>query len=593
MAVFLLVLLAAGNVVSADCPQDVQAYKAAVANGEAWAIQMLDASIVFPDGLMYAPGPRLGHFEQCLSAPSAPNYCLVGYQMNAIPRYQRVILRRKETLPAATVQVAACVPSSCDAAGAVEVAAFNLQGVLDRYGGQLKQSFCYIEDQFDGKAIAFVAVSVALISATFLASFTEKIPWLSARHNLIELFRQPPRTSIHCVHGVRCLSIAWVMVGHKFYTQSLVAPPAPSGPEAALPWFTAIGWNAYLSVDTFLLVSAMLSARAIAKFRRLPLVPFYLLRILRLWPALAAVVFFYACASTLVARGPLWAPHVQTEAQFCRDRWWSTLIFLNNYIDVDVNPCLSFSWYLSIDMQLAWLSPLVLFPLLKWQKKGVIWTLVLLSATIITIFTLTMVYNLPWTMSLLAKGDKIVLFWDLVYTNTPLRSQPYLIGLLLGFFIERPFKRISDKIIAVGWAASLGCFFGVVFSVLLDLVGVLADSSVAAAFYSSTHRILWSCSLSWLIFACHKGFGGPINKFLSLKVWVPLSRLTYCVFLTHLSYMTMLAAAHKAESQFTFYDVILGYYGDIALVWLPALLLHLTVEAPMSGLVKILANKLQ
>jgi peptidoglycan/LPS O-acetylase OafA/YrhL len=52
--------------------------------------------------------------------------------------------------------------------------------------------------------------------------------------------------------------------------------------------------------------------------------------------------------------------------------------------------------------------------------------------------------------------------------------------------------------------------------------------------YQSTNRIVFSIALSYLIFACITSNGGFINDFLSWPIWVPLARLSYCVYLVHI-----------------------------------------------------------
>ena len=32
------------------------------------------------------------------------------------------------------------------------------------------------------------------------------------------------------------------------------------------------------------------------------------------------------------------------------------------------------SWYLACDMQMFWISPLFIYPLWRWRKAGVVWT---------------------------------------------------------------------------------------------------------------------------------------------------------------------------------------------------------------------------
>ena len=51
--------------------------------------------------------------------------------------------------------------------------------------------------------------------------------------------------------------------------------------------------------------------------------------------------------------------------------------------------------------------------------------------------------------------------------------------------------------------------------------------------YNCFSKSLWSLSLGWVIFSCHKGYGGLINNFLSWKAWMPISKLTYGAYLIH------------------------------------------------------------
>jgi hypothetical protein len=54
-------------------------------------------------------------------------------------------------------------------------------------------------------------------------------------------------------------------------------------------------------------------------------------------------------------------------------------------------------------MQLAWLSPIVLIPLLRWRKIGVATALVLILMITAAIFTVTFLFDLPWTLSLVSE----------------------------------------------------------------------------------------------------------------------------------------------------------------------------------------------
>lgn len=79
------------------------------------------------------------------------------------------------------------------------------------------------------------------------------------------------------------------------------------------------------------------------------------------------------------------------------------------------------------------------------------------------------------------------------------------------------------------------------------------DSQVSVmenAFYETFSRVAWSISLSWIIFACIHGYGGPINWFLSLSGWQPLARISYCIYIVHLLVQLVLMASTKVPRYF-------------------------------------------
>ena len=60
-------------------------------------------------------------------------------------------------------------------------------------------------------------------------------------------------------------------------------------------------------------------------------------------------------------------------------------------------------------------------------------------------------------------------------------------------------------------------------------------STAEKALYNGLHRLAWSLALAWLVLACVKGLGGPINTFLSYRAWAPLARLSYTMYLVHMT----------------------------------------------------------
>lgn len=60
--------------------------------------------------------------------------------------------------------------------------------------------------------------------------------------------------------------------------------------------------------------------------------------------------------------------------------------------------CIGQAWYLMVDMQLALLSPIVIYPFLKWPKIGLALTSVLTLGSMAAAFAYTYIYKFPWTI---------------------------------------------------------------------------------------------------------------------------------------------------------------------------------------------------
>ena len=83
---------------------------------------------------------------------------------------------------------------------------------------------------------------------------------------------------------------------------------------------------------------------------------------------------------------------------------------------------------------------------------------------------------------------------------------------------------------AVGWALATAVALAIVYGLMpyLNETQVPQMNSFARVSYGSLHRLAWSIAVGWVIFACVHGYGGPVNRFLSMGAFSPLG-LTYVV----------------------------------------------------------------
>ena len=105
------------------------------------------------------------------------------------------------------------------------------------------------------------------------------------------------------------------------------------------------------------------------------------------------------------------------------------------------------------------------------------------------------------------------------------------------------------------WQLSLLTMVAVVYGI----ANLLADDTpeshswtpFASIIYNCFSKTGWSLALAWIVFSCHKGYGGVINSFLSWRAWIPLSKLTYGAYLIHITCQMIVLFSTTVTLHFT------------------------------------------
>ena len=138
------------------------------------------------------------------------------------------------------------------------------------------------------------------------------------------------------------------------------------------------------------------------------------------------------------------------------------------------------------------------------------------------------------------------------------------------------------------WCLSLITIFVLIFCLYPDAKGDSPLSEETHFIYQASCKLAWSLCLSFMIYSCVTGNGGIINDFLSMKIWVPLSRLTYGAFLTHVIILVYFNSTqeHLVHLQ----DSVLIYYfiANLVFSFVASFLFSLFFEIPLIGLEKFI-----
>ena len=162
---------------------------------------------------------------------------------------------------------------------------------------------------------------------------------------------------------------------------------------------------------------------------------------------------------------------------------------------------------------------------------------------------------------------------------------------------------------SIAFIAAWECIFGISHLRRGHKVFFPKWSTFEAAVYEMLTRVAWSFAMGWVVIACVKGHGGLVNKFLSWGVFQPLAKVSYMVYLTHLTVMDYLygySRTYEAESSH-FYQVTMAmddfstlikmsffclqfysFVGVTSVTFAISLVFVLLFEAPFSNLQKLL-----
>ena len=205
-----------------------------------------------------------------------------------------------------------------------------------------------------------------------------------------------------------------------------------------------------------------------------------------------------------------------------------------------------FSYDYCIDMMFSAASPLIIYPL--WLSKfgrgyrgGSLPLVVFISLT----WNLRCGLN---TMGLapeaLSTAFEEFCWTDVIhagpeYSPWGRRNMCYILGLGTGHILHLT----KGKKINIPPNANI-LIWQVVFLILFSIIYAPFDSeldvqipqtSLQIFWYASSH-LLWGLCLAWIIFACCRGLGGLVNEFLSWRVRIPISKISFMTHLVHMDF---------------------------------------------------------
>ncbi|XP_026315253.1 nose resistant to fluoxetine protein 6-like [Hyposmocoma kahamanoa] len=510
-----------------------------------------------------------------------------------------------------TLNLAVCIPKVCSVRQALEY--MQDQVPLLSLNLTFTENYCRLPNDKPLAPADFVAIGIL--------SFIGLLLIISTSYDLYHIFvrkRDPSEANVllrsfsvytnthrfltfksangalECIDGIRAISMLWVVVGHTYF---LTLYGHVHNYVDIINWMSAFSstWviAAPITVDTFFLLSGILVVyTTIGKVTRGRFIRclhlFYLNRLLRMFPLLAAVILLQASLFHHMSDGPNWNV-VAGSTERCREYWWSALLHVQNIVNYDAM-CLGQTWYLSVDIQLYVICPLVLLWLfgsgrLAWFSLTAAIILSLISSSLYSFL-----YNFSAVLVNINRLAEVSSYVKYYYFNTLARAPPFFVGMLYGYIIHlyRDRKiRVAKVNLVLLWALSFLIMAFCIFSVY-PVAQPSHDIQVLDNILNAYMRAMWACALGWLIFACVQGYGGPINWFLSLQMWKLPARLSYAMYLVHFPIMMVVNGSWLKTHYFSNGETMYRFMGELGFTTIAAFILCITIDAPFSVLQKLL-----
>ncbi|PSN38328.1 hypothetical protein C0J52_12694 [Blattella germanica] len=638
-----------------ECRNHSALYLDNLRNYTMWAVKMLDATAKIPDGILQGNIRHLGNFDECLSVRAVDyvkaetfrgKYCLTnlhftvkeGPNEKIIEQFLQVMTSGRKSLEIthkrpgnflpyfALFEWAMCIPSSCTASD-LQIALSKMANFLLSPRGldidiNVDEESCYIQEpsQLHPRDFVMIAILLSFLMIIGIGSiydlfyreriidegrkegiFGQTLVAFSVTNNWKKMMNMSAAPgTFHCLDGIRFLTMLWVIFTHEVFSMSR-EPWVNKGflLETAEEFWKMPLQNSMLNVDTFFVIGGMLrSFNALNELDQHNFHYFsgFLQRYFRLTPAYGITLGFYATLLAYVGNGPTWNHNIGVNSERCRNNWGFNMLYINNYIDVH-NMCMPHSWYLAADMQLFLVAPFIIYPIWKWKNFGK-WLLgLLLLISIGVLFFIILVNRYLGVQSAGFHDTMLQEYTSGVYLPTHMRTTSYIVGLGLGYIFyklqeEKQFK-LEKFWVATGWIVCLITLFLVVFGPYKLMIPGSTYQIWDQTFYGAFHRFAWALAISWIIFTCHKGYGGLINSVLSMRILRPLSRLTFSAYLVHFAVVMVGTSKIRTAYYMDDYFMIQKFLGDTVVSIVISAILFLGIEQPFLILVKMIFHKIK
>ncbi|XP_003741644.1 nose resistant to fluoxetine protein 6 [Galendromus occidentalis] len=634
-----------------ECGAAFQKIMIGLQNLEYWAISFAGSSGGLPSFLEgnYAD---LGNYDACVSSTARDSegeiaftgrYCTLLLNVYN-PLLEKILINAAETQPHISdlffnntdhfvefsenqyLRIGICIPSTCRGEN-IEYAVEKPKCYVRHSDIRcLKYSQDFRKDGNSGSlfrsAVILILVALCVLGSFFDAqegAYTECKGGMSSRaREIVRCFSiqsswtsvfdfevRPNDKYLACVHGIRALTAIYIIWCHVY---SVVDPLSIQNGALLIRWsrydisFVPV-YMGVLTVDTFFCISGAMTLRTFYKGsqkKKGSLLATICSDLLRRWIRLAipsvAIIGLYTMMFFIVS-GPL---KDFAEPFFwgrCEEIWWTIPTMLSNVNRVE-DSCLLHLWYVGADFQLRVLFILPVIAIAsrsKFRAVGIVFAGAMGLASVLYV-SLTTYYNkiIPAAIPSPRLLPHLLDMYYYVHSTPFTRLASFALGVGVMFVIE---EQRSGKMKAFPRSVMLSLHIGIplisVINFYLPYYWQLGGDpwTVWSALYAGLVRGIWSLGVSWLIYICAMGCGGAVNWILTLRALVPISRLSFSIYLIHILVLEVKLLQMRGTHEPGHYLQTITALGLTLLSIFCAFIFYSLVENPVANLLELFRRK--
>lgn len=402
--------------------------------------------------------------------------------------------------------------------------------------------------------------------------------------NFCDIFIRPSHNDhTACIDGLRAFSVLYVILYHCIIIVAMVTPDTLADVLASVNATNQWVLMGDRGVDSFFVISGFLIASILFKehqqLGKIRLGRFYYRRLLRLSPAYLLLIYLFSLFAISSVQKEYLVAYV---------------FYLNNFLDEPYR-YISHAWSLAVEEQFYLVFGV--FTALVFFRVQTQYRLLLL----LVLYCLSLVFRfIPlWQQpELLTTGHALVhgkaeltaAYNQALYINLHTRFGGLLTGVIAAFAVVFYPEKLKQ------WLQKYGAMLflvAVALLVITDVLPVYKEQKPHVAFlwfYHIAHRHIFAFVIVvFLLLAfCQQGLAGKcLNRFLSLKLWFPISQLSYSLYLFHLAVL-LLFANHLYKTAIitsvTWENIWLLFVYSLPLLLLTSSLIYIFIERPFMKL---------